>query len=85
MIVVEERQRYVRPRSNERFDRAVIDGRIAESLEDKCRLREGRVERVVAQAVLLELNVERSLFVIRVMKERERTAAAPFLDAFGRQ
>src|SRR3990172_13290551 len=85
MVVVEQRQRHVRPRSREFLHRAVVDRGVAKPLEDERRLHQRRIEGIVLQAVLVERHVERTLFAVRVVKERQRAAAAPLLDPFGRQ
>ena len=39
----------------------------------------------MAQAVLVELVIQQPLGIVRVMKERQRAAPTPFLDALRRQ
>src|SRR5262249_22606892 len=85
MIVVEQRERDVRPRPRELLDAPEIDERVAQTLEDQRRLRDGRLEGVVPETILVERDVEQPFLALRVVKEREGAFAAPFVDALGRQ
>jgi hypothetical protein len=85
VIVFDQRERDVRPRLRERLDRPVVDRGVADALKDQRRLSDGGVERVVLQAVFVEVEAQIALGVLGVVEERQRAAAAPLVDAVGRQ
>ena len=85
MIVLEQRQRHVRPRPRERLDRPRIDRRVVQPLKHERRLRERRVERIVPEAVFVEREVQHPLVVVRVVEERQPAETPPLVDAFRRQ
>src|SRR5258708_5109332 len=85
MIIVQQRQRDVRARAREAFDRPRIDGLIPASLKNNRRLREDRVERIVPKTVFVELDMQGPLGVVGVVEERKRAQAPPFFDTPGRQ
>src|SRR5437762_8184858 len=59
MVVVEKRQRHVRPGACELLYCLIRHRPIVQSLEDERRLREGGTERIVLERVLVEREVER--------------------------
>src|SRR6185436_4262433 len=85
MIVLEQRQRDIRSASRELLDRAGVHGSVVQALENERRLAELGSERIVPQAVFKERKIERLLFAGAVVKERQRSAAAPLYDPLRRQ
>src|SRR5882762_1476775 len=64
MVIIEQRERGVRPRLHKRLDRPIIDRLVSQSLKDERRLLDRGIERVVPQAVFVERDIQIVLSVV---------------------